>query len=99
MVLALEFGAKIGVKEVVMKGDLEIVVNALKADGFAVGSIASILQDATLFSNFFTKLLYSHGRREGNKLAHSLARHSLNVTNYTVWMENVSPPSFFCYAG
>ena len=34
-----------------MEGDLEIIVNALKADGSVVGSIASILQDETLFSS------------------------------------------------
>ena len=64
MVRALEFGAKIGLKEMVIEGDLEIIVNELKADGSAMGSVALILQDATLFSSFFTKLLYSHGRRE-----------------------------------
>ena len=47
MVLALEFG----VKKMVMEGDSEIIVNALKADGSVVGSIASILQDETLFSS------------------------------------------------
>ena len=43
MVLALEFGAEIGVKKVVMEGDSERIVNALKVDGSVVGSIASIL--------------------------------------------------------
>lgn len=62
----------------------QIIVNTLKEDGSAVGSLASILQDAALFSSFFTKLLYSHLRREGNKLAHNLTRHSLNVTYYAV---------------
>lgn len=43
---------------------------------------------------FFTKLLYSHVRREGNKLAHNLVRHSLNVTYYVAWIKDVPPPSF-----
>lgn len=60
VVRALEFG----VKEMVMEGDSEIIVNALKEDGSSVGSIASILQDVALFSSFFTKLLYSHVRRK-----------------------------------
>lgn len=37
VVRALEFGAEIGVKEVVMEGDSKIIVNVLKADGSAVG--------------------------------------------------------------
>ena len=68
VVQALEFGAEIEVKEVVMEGDLEIIVNALKLNGSVAGPAASILQDAALFSSFVTKLLYFHVRREGNKL-------------------------------
>ena len=40
----------------------------------------------------FTKLLYSHNKRDGNKLAYSLAQHSINVDDYVVWMEDVLPP-------
>ena len=55
VVLALEFGAEVGVKK---------VVNALKADGSVVGSVASILQDATLFSS--SSLNYSTLMLGGN---------------------------------
>lgn len=52
MVRALEFGVEIGVKEVVMEGDSELIVNAMKTDGAIAGSVASILQDSNLFSGF-----------------------------------------------
>lgn len=64
MVLALEFGVEIGVKKVVMEGDSEIIVNALKANGSVMGSIASILQYATLFSS--SSLNYSTLMLGGN---------------------------------
>ena len=35
----------------VMEGDLEIIVNALKLNGSVAGPAASILQDAALFSS------------------------------------------------
>ena len=35
-----------------------------------------------------------NGRREGNRLAHSLARYSINAFNYVVWMEGVPDPLF-----
>ena len=60
MVLALEFG----VKKMVMEGDSEIIVNALKADGSVMGSIASISQYATLFSS--SSLNYSTLMLGGN---------------------------------
>ena len=41
------------------------------------------------FSGLYTKLLYSHRRRDGNKLAHSLARFSIHVSNYSAWMEEL----------
>ena len=60
MVLAPEFG----VKKMVMEGDSEIIVNALKADGSVVGSIASIMQDVTLFTS--SSLNYSTLMLGGN---------------------------------
>ena len=44
------------------------------------------------FSNPYTKLLHSHCKRDGNKLAHRLARYSINVFDYVAWMEKVPYP-------
>ena len=41
----------------------------------------------------FCKLHYSHVKREGNMVAHVLARFALNVSNYSVWLED-APPQF-----
>ena len=61
----------------------------MKAGGNTIASVEPLIQDAILFSNSYSELLYSHCRREGNRLAHSLARYSINVSNYVVWMEEV----------
>ena len=37
---------------------------------------------------------YSHVKREGNIVAHKLARHAICVLNFVVWMEDVPPPLF-----
>ena len=39
----------------------------------------------------FSKLHYSHVKREGNMVAHVLAHFALNVSDYSVWMEDVPP--------
>ena len=54
-----------------------------------MASVEPLIQDATIFLGLYMKLLYSHYRRDGNKLAHSLARFSIHVPNYSAWMEEV----------
>ena len=36
-------------------------------------------------------LLYSHIRREGNMVAHNLARYTKNVSDYVVWIKDAPP--------
>ena len=91
---ALEFGQEIGITEAVLEGDSELIINSLKVGGQSIASVEPLLQDAIVFSNCYSKLLYSHCRREGNRLSHNLARYSINVSNYVVWMEEVPNPLF-----
>ena len=50
-----------------------------------------LIEDVKLFSGSFSKLLYSYIRRDGNKLAHSLARYAVKVCSFLVWMKFVPP--------
>ena len=94
---ALEFRTElteVGVGSVIVKGDFELVVKALKHDNPGLASHELLLKDAGLFTSFFSKLLYSHTKRDGNEVAHSLAKLTFNFLCCTVWMEDVSPPIF-----
>ena len=71
-----------------------MIIESLKVGGNTIASVEPLIQDTIVFSSFFSKLLFSHCRRDGNKLAHSLARYSINVSNYVVWMEEVPHPLF-----
>ena len=42
-----------------------------------------------VFANNFVRLLYSHIKRNGNRVAHSLTRNALYIPNFQVWMEDV----------
>ena len=44
--------------------------------------------------NFFNELHYSHVKREGDVVAHKLARHTICVSDVIVWMEDISPLLF-----
>ena len=67
-------------------------MNSLKVGGDTINLVEPLIQDAIVFSSLYTKLLYTHCRRDGNKLAHSLARYSINVSDYVAWMEEVPLP-------
>ena len=86
---ALEFGHELGLTEAILEGDSKLIVNSLKTGKATMVSVEPLILDATHFSSLYTKLLYSYCRRDGNKLAHNLARFSIHVTNYSAWMEEV----------
>ena len=90
----LVFGQEVGISEAVLEGDCQVVMQASKEEGSNLASVKPLIYDALSQSGSFTKLLYSHTKREGNKLAHSLARHAINVNEYVVWMEDVPLPLF-----
>ena len=83
------FGLEVGISEAVLEGDCQTVMQALKEGGSNLALVKPLILDALSQSSSFTKLLYSHTKRDGNKLAHSLARHFINVDNYVVWMKDV----------
>lgn len=43
-----------------------------------------LIDDARVLERNFTELAYSHTRREGNKVAHGLARLELNLSDTNV---------------
>lgn len=77
-----------------LEGDSELMISTLKEDGCSMVAVDHLVQDALTWSDRYTKLLYSRCKRGGNKLAHRLARHSINVLDYGVWMESVPPLLF-----
>ena len=91
---ALEFGQEVGIQEAVFEGDCLAIIQALKDGGSSMALVKPLILDTLGFSSSFRKLVYSHTKRDGNKLAHSLSRHSINVNGYIVWMEDV-PQLFF----
>lgn len=66
-----------------MEGDSSIVMTALQGEDHSLSASGLLIEDVKLLSGSFSKLLYSHTRREGKKLAHSLARFAINVNVYS----------------
>ncbi|KAK9997364.1 hypothetical protein SO802_022050 [Lithocarpus litseifolius] len=86
---AVEFGSEIGVDCAIMEDDSKVIVKALRNKDNGLLSIAPMVNDVSLFSSLYSKLSYSHIRRNVNEVAHCLARLTLITPNYTVWMKDV----------
>ncbi|KAK9989613.1 hypothetical protein SO802_029852 [Lithocarpus litseifolius] len=86
---ALEFAADLGLFNVILEGDSEILINALMDNSLSLASFGLLIQDIKAYAEFFQCISFSHVRREGNIVAHNLARHACHVTGFSVWMEDV----------
>ena len=91
---ALSFALDVGVKRAVLEGDSLAVIKGLREDESLLVRCGLLLEDAKIFSRQFDELRYSHTKREGNSLAHSLARYAVSIPDFLVWMEDV-PSKFF----
>ena len=79
-----------------MEGDCQVLMQALKYDSPFLSTDGIILDAVRSKARCFSKLHYSHVKREGNIVAHILAHFVLNVLDYSVWLEDV-PPQFHSY--
>ncbi|XVF37305.1 hypothetical protein REPUB_Repub19eG0134700 [Reevesia pubescens] len=89
---ALTFAKEIGFNKVEVEGDSMLTVSTVKRTqvdhSIADDIIESIKEQSTSFINFSIR----HVRRTGNTVAYTLAKHSLNVEGFQVWLEEV--PNF-----
>ena len=75
----LQFGLEIGIDRVIVEGDSVVVMKALANESRNMTSYGVLIQDAKVFSGFYSKLLYSNTKRECNKIVHSLVRLVVNI--------------------
>ena len=88
---ALSFASEIGFKRAVLEGDSLSVINALKERVSLLTPTGLLVEDVKSLSQRFDQLLYSHTRREGNHVAHSLAKYAIRILDFFVWMKDVPP--------
>nr|XP_023896770.1 uncharacterized protein LOC112008672 [Quercus suber] len=89
---ALEFAVELGFSQAILEMDSQVLTNALRHNSPYLSSLGLLIDDIRCNARCFNKLLYSHAKRKGNKVAHNLARHSICISDFMVWMETVPPP-------
>ena len=86
---ALEFAQEMGLAEVVLDGDSSLLMAALNSKKPVLAPFGLMIQDSLSLSSAFSKLSYSHTKREGNTVVHNLAQLAVNFPNCVIWMEDV----------
>ena len=66
-------------------------MSALVNDSLFLSSNGLLMDDIRFGARCFHQLRYSHVKREGNKVAHNLARYVSCILDFVMWMEDGSP--------
>ncbi|XP_030939570.1 uncharacterized protein LOC115964388 [Quercus lobata] len=87
-------GAVILVKELLLsqacfEGDCQRVIQAINACGPSRTLFGHIIEEIHCFSSALACCSFVHVRREGNKLAHALARRAVLSADTDVWVEEL----------
>ena len=88
---ALEFALELGFERIILEGDSESLDKALKMECRNFTTYGHLVQDILFLNTHLSEFKTSLVRRQGNNLAHSLARKSQFLSHMSVWMEDVPP--------
>ena len=83
---ALSFATQLGFHRGILESDSLVLVSALIKNSTYLSTDGLLLDDIRFYTSFFGI------KREGNKVAHKLAKHALCISDFLVWMEDVLPP-------
>ncbi|KAL0007691.1 hypothetical protein SO802_009193 [Lithocarpus litseifolius] len=73
---ALSLAFELGFRSAIIEGDSLALIQALKSEERSLSPMGLLIEDVKVFANNFVRLLYSHIKRNGNRVAHSLARNA-----------------------
>ena len=86
---AVTFAHELGFRRATLEGDSLGQVKALKSIECSLSPIGLLVDDVKRVANSFERLLYSHVKRNGNRVAPSLAKNALCIIDFQLWMEDV----------
>ena len=78
----LALAKDLGVTRVILEGDSLVVIKALREEKQLLSLTGLLLEDVRMLSQSFQKLLYSHTKKDGNSVAHNLARYANSIPDF-----------------
>lgn len=88
---AVEFALEICITSATFEGDLDIIFKELTSSEPSLALDGHLIQDVKFSVSFFNCISFAHVHRQGNNVAHVLARWAFNLLDLIVWMEDVPP--------
>ena len=88
---AIGFEQELNLNQVIFEGDSETIMRALSKGGFESSSFGHIIRDIKLLTSAFQNFSFCHTRKQGNRVAHRLARSACKFSQFHVWMEDLPP--------
>ena len=89
---ALSFATQLGFQQAILESDSLTLATTLQNNNTFLSPEGLLMEDIKFHASSFIQLRYSHVKREGNNVAHKLARHALCISEFSVWMEDILPP-------
>ena len=86
---AVTFAHELGFRNAILEGDSPGLIKALKSTESSPSPTGLLVDDVKRVAISFERLLYSHVKRNDNRVAHSLAKNALHIPNLQIWMEDV----------
>ncbi|KAL6976934.1 hypothetical protein U1Q18_025721 [Sarracenia purpurea var. burkii] len=87
-----EEGRDLGIQKIHVEGDSLTVINAVNSEGVDRSLIGSITEAIKAELALFSSTICTHIRRNGNSVAHGLARLATSGIEPRKWMGDIHPP-------
>ena len=95
---ALIFAKALTFDHIILEGGSDIAIHAMKCDSYFAASFGHILADIKSLAAQFRHVVFRHTCRQGNKVAHNLARAACNFYPFCTWIEEILVVSVVDYA-
>ena len=94
---AVHFLQELNLRGSILEGDLETSISAIKKQCFHHPDVGHLIKDIMSLVGSFQYFSFSHTQRQGNALAHALARRARLSFPISVWKEFVPPDIYKVY--
>ena len=91
VVRAITLAMDLNLPSFIVEGDSEVVISALRKEEEYFSSFGHLICSIKHYLAFCNCFSFSHTRRSGNSLAHSLAKLARTIEGFSLWMKDIPP--------